>query len=58
MLYYKPLQLEESECVIKLLLHFDNGTDDIFALCQTLFIHHTLFTEPYVTPYKLQHHDV
>ena len=38
---------------MKLLLPLDNGTDDIFALCQMLFIHHGLLMEPYVTLYKL-----
>ena len=52
MLQYKPLHLEVSECVIKLLLCLGNGTDNIFAFCQMLFIHHMLFLDPYVSPYK------
>ena len=49
----KPLQLEVWKCVIKLLLPLDEDTDDIFALCQMVFIQQIFFMVPYVTPNKL-----
>ena len=55
---YKHLQLEVLECLIKLLLPLDNGTDDIFPLLLMYpWVPHTSFHNDSVTGLILQHHN-